>query len=144
MGWCAPGNPGNLPFSLSVPAAIGGLVGVTRAGPAARAAGRTIRALTSTGTLDPSRDAAAIERLKGLAALIDESREARTLECPHCEGPVPSGTDSVAAIRASRELRSWWEAIRETRREVQQGVTIADLFADLDLDDLDDLAGPTR
>ena len=84
------------------------------------------------GILDRARDAAAIDRLAGLAALIDETRDERMVTCPHCEADVVVGADTVAVVRVSKELRAWWQAIRQRREAVSQGVTLDSIFADLD------------
>jgi hypothetical protein len=105
----------------------------TRTGAAGRAAARTVRALVAGGVLDRARDAAAIERLTALAAALDALEDRpETLRCPGCGEPVPVGAGTPALVRLSRELRAWWQAIRERKEAVAQGVSLDALFADLD------------
>ena len=106
-------------------------------GPAGRAANRTIRAFVETGVLDRARDAAAIDRLKNLAALVDNAKPRQeTVSCPECDAQVSFdvGVDDASVVRVSRELRAWWQAIRERREAVNQGVSLDSIFADLDAD----------
>ena len=114
-------------------------------GPARIAADRTIAALVGAGALDPMRDAAAIQRLGALADDLDRvAARSVSIECPHCGGTVAAGPDTIGVARLSRELRAWWDAIRLRREAAVQGVTIADLFSDLDagLRDVRDLSQP--
>lgn len=109
--------------------------GRSRRGPAARAVGRTVRALVAARVLDRSRDAAAIERITALADAIDDVGDAgEFVQCPACEAPVRVGPNTVAMVRLSRELRAWWEAVRARKDAVTQGDTLADIFAALDGD----------